>query len=72
MKKYRIITNGKKYRIQKRTFLIFWIAFRVQLGDVSYEYLEFDTLKEASEHVASILADDQQRQSYKKRKWKKC
>lgn len=51
MKPYRIITNGYRYRIQRRVWLFFWRDMLNESGD---KPLEFRSLAEARMGVARL------------------
>ena len=70
MTKYRIISNDKKYRVQKQILCIFWKTIKIMISYDYYDYVEFDSKKEAEEYIADIKANDLQRKMYKERKWK--
>ena len=70
MNNYRIITNNKKYRIQKLYLWTFWKTMLILTAYGCHDYLEFDSKKEAEAYIANCIADNQQRKMYKERKWK--
>lgn len=70
MKKYRITSDGRKFRIKKR-FFCFWIYEKILNNYFQFVPLEFDDFASASQYVIDKLADDAQRKHFKKRKWKK-
>ena len=65
LNKYRIITNGKRYRIQRRFLWIFWTSMTMDHPLSSWWYMEFDSLREARQRVAYM-----EKYGYNPRKWK--
>ncbi len=51
MSEYRVISDGRNFRVQKRIFCLFWKTEEfVNIGG-GLSYLEFDSLKAAKQHI---------------------
>jgi hypothetical protein len=68
--KYRIITNDKRYRVQRRFLWIFWKTIKEFIAYDMLAFVEFDSKKEAQNYIGSLIGADAQRKVYSKRKWK--
>lgn len=68
MTKYRLITNGIKYRVQKRLLFLFWLtAYNEAPNDYTVPVpIEFDNLDEARSWVNNQLRCETLTKSFKK------
>jgi hypothetical protein len=67
--KYRIITDGTKFRIQTRFLFVFWVTLSSYHGPVGFEAsvpYEYDSRQEAEEIIRKI---EEKHQAEKKRRW---
>jgi hypothetical protein len=68
MIKYRILTNGTKFKIQTRFLLFFWADFQIwemRLMGESWETELFDTLEAAQDKVFVLLEQDSVNKAHK-------
>ncbi len=61
MHKYRILSNGGSWRVQRRSFLFFWKtacqeSYRDMAGNYSSRPREFPTLTEATDFIREYEA----------------
>lgn len=68
MDTYRIITNGKKYKVQQKIFFFFWYFIRECAYGGCWP-VEFSTLQEARDCVEHLKADDLRAATIKRKKW---